>query len=69
MADSTVAEMFGGFLQFFTEDSRLTTSQVAIGILSLIRPPHMSSLEKPLQQKIIYESKQVLIEYLHQAMF
>jgi hypothetical protein len=50
MARKTVAGKFGGFLQVDADDARLMTSQV-----SVLTPPQMSSLEKPLKKKIIFK--------------
>ncbi len=43
----TFAGKFGGFLQVDADDARLMTSQV-----SMLTPPQMSILEKPLKNKI-----------------
>jgi hypothetical protein len=48
MAAYTFAEKFGGFLQVDADEARLMTSQV-----SVIRPPQIRILEKPLKKKII----------------
>ena len=45
MALETFAGKFGGFLQVEVDDSRLMTSQV-----SVLTPPQMRSLEKPLKK-------------------
>jgi hypothetical protein len=46
----TVAGKFGGFLQVDADDARLMTSQV-----SVLTPPQMSSLEKPLNKIKIFK--------------
>ncbi len=51
MARVTVAGKFGGFLQVDADDARLMTSQV-----SVLCPPQMSSLEKPLNKIKIVEA-------------
>ncbi len=51
MAELTFAEKFGACLQVDTDDARLMTSQVSVSVLY---PPQMSSLEKPLDKKIIF---------------
>jgi hypothetical protein len=50
MAPQTLAGKFGGFLQVDADDARLMTSQ-----LSVLSPPQMSSLDKPLNKKIIFK--------------
>ncbi len=50
MAAQTVAGKFGGFLQIDVDDARLMTSQV-----SVLTPPQMSSLEKPLNKIIVIQ--------------
>ena len=50
MASKTFAGKFGGFLQVDADDARLMTSQV-----SVLTPPQMSSLEKPLNKIIIFK--------------
>ncbi len=52
MAAWTVAGKFGGFLQVDADDARLMTSQ-----MSVLTPPQMSSLEKPLNKIIIFEAR------------
>ncbi len=49
MAAQTVAGKFGGFLQVDADDARLMTSQVSV---LTGYPPQMSSLEKPLKNKL-----------------
>ncbi len=49
MVASTVAGKFGGFLQVDADDARLINSQV-----SVLNPPQMSSLGKPLNQNKKY---------------
>ncbi len=46
MAAGTVVGNFGGFLQVVTGDARSMTSQV-----SMLNPPQMSSLERPLKKR------------------
>ena len=53
MALETVAGKFGGFLHVDADDARLMTSQVSVDGSFL---PQISSLEKPLSQKIIFEA-------------
>jgi hypothetical protein len=53
MARQTVAGKFGGFLQVDVDDARLMTSQVSVDGSFL---PQISSLEKTLSQKIIFEA-------------
>ncbi len=48
MAAGTFAGKFGGFLHVDADDARLMTSQV-----SVVKPPQMTILEKPLNSKII----------------
>ena len=48
----TFAGMFGGFLQVDVDDARLMTSQV-----SVLTPPQMSTLEKPLNKIKIFEAR------------
>ena len=50
MARKTVAGKFGGFLQVDADDARLMTSQV-----SVLTPPQMSILEKPLNKIKIFQ--------------
>jgi hypothetical protein len=50
MAEWTLAGKFGGFLQVDADDARLMTSQVSVYGSN---PPQMSSLEKPLNKKVI----------------
>ncbi len=50
MAALTFAGKFGGLLQVDADDARLMTSQV-----SVLYPPQMSSLEKPLNKIIIFK--------------
>ncbi len=52
MAAQTVAGKFGGFLQVDVDDARLMTSQV-----SVLTPPQMSSLEKPLKKIKIFKAR------------
>ncbi len=52
MARVTLARKFGGFLQVDADDARLMTSQV-----SMLSPPQMSSLEKPLNKIIIFKAR------------
>ncbi len=51
MADLTLVGKFSGFLQVDADDARLTTSQVSVSQLPSL--PQMSSLEKPINNKII----------------
>ena len=48
MAAKTLAGKLGGFLHVDADDARLMTSQV-----SVLYPPQMSSLEKPLTKENI----------------
>ncbi len=52
VAAKTFAGKFGGFLQVDADDARLMTSQV-----SVIYPPQISSLEKPLNKIKIFEAR------------
>ncbi len=49
MAKWTFAGKFCGFLQVDADDARLMTSQV-----SMLTPPQMSILEKPLKKKLYF---------------
>ena len=50
MAALTLPGKFGGFLQLDADDATSMTSQMAV----FGYPPQMSSLEKPLNTKIIF---------------
>ncbi len=52
IAPKTVAGKFGGFLQVDAGDERSITSQVSVLI-----PPQMSSLEKPLDKIKIFKAR------------
>jgi hypothetical protein len=52
MASKTFTGKFGGFLQVDADDERLMTSQV-----SVLTPPQMSSLEKPLKKIKIFKAR------------
>ena len=52
MANLTFAGKFGGFLHVDADDARLMSSQV-----SVLTPPQISSLEKPLNKIKIFEAR------------
>jgi hypothetical protein len=52
MAKQAFAGKFGGFWQVDVDDARLMTSQV-----SVVTPPQMSILEKPLNKIKIFEAR------------
>ena len=52
MANLTLTGKFGGFLHVDADEARLMTSQV-----SVITPPQMSSLEKPLDKIKIFKAR------------